>query len=121
MKKEDFNLGDYNYEITVDDILVEINKDNMNEKTVAYANEILKLYISKKKEIIDYILNDCVLDFYESCFSKDEITKRLHEADIKIISDNWGTLTWLNHELDEHIISVEFNDDMQLSYVSIDG
>lgn len=121
MKREDFTLGDYDYETIVDGILVTIKKDAISEKTVAYANKILELYLSKKPEIIDYILNDRVLDFYGDAYTKDEIVEKLNEADIEIISDNWGTLTWLNHELDEHIIEVEFNNDMQLSYVSIDG
>jgi len=121
MKKEDFVLGDYYYEAIVNGIAVKINKDAMNEKAITYADNILKLYVSQKPDIIDYILNDSVLSFYEDNFTKDEIIKRLKEADIEIISDKWGKLAWLNHDLDEHIIEVEFGDDLQLSYVSIDG
>lgn len=121
MKNEDFILGDDAYETEVDGIIVRIRENEMNEKTVAYANKILKLYLSKKQEIIEYILNDSLLDFYEGRYAKDEIVEKLKEADIEIISGKWGTLTWLNHELDEHIIEVEFYDDMQLSYVSING
>lgn len=121
MKKEDFNLGDYYFESEVDGVLIKIGKDTMNEETVAYANKVLELYLSMKPEIIDFILNDSILDFYESSYTKDQIVKKLNEPDITILSDKWGTLTWLNHELDEHIIVVEFDHDMQLSYVSIDG
>lgn len=121
MKKEDFVLGKYAYETRVDGILVKIHADALNEETIAYAKKTLELYFSKKPEIIDYILNDSILDFYEDRYTKDEIVEKLKEADIEVISDKWGKLTWLNHELDEHIIEVEFNDDMQLSYVSIDG
>jgi len=121
MKKEDFILGKYGFEIEVDGISVTIQKEAMNEKTVAYANKILEMYVSKKPEIIKYILKDRVLDFYGDAFTKDEIVKSLNEADIEVINDNWGMLTWLNHELDEHIIEVKFNNDMQLSYVTIDG
>jgi hypothetical protein len=122
MKEEDFILGEYDFETEVDGILVTINKDAMNEKTVAYANKILKMYVSKKPEIIEYILNDRVLDFYGDAFTKDEILEKLNEPNIEIINDNWGALTWLNHEIDdEHIIEVKFNNDMQLSYVTIDG
>jgi hypothetical protein len=121
MRKEDFILGDYDYEAEFDGILMIIRKDVMGEKIVDYANKILELYLSKKTEIIEYILNDSVFDFYRDAYTKNEIVEKLNEADIEIISDNWGTLTWLNHKLDEHIISVEFNNDLELSYVSIDG
>lgn len=121
MKKEDFILRDYDYETEVNGILISINKDSMNEVTVAYASRMIELYLSKKSEIIDYILNDSVLNFYGDSYSEDEIVSKLNEAKIEIIQENWGKLIWLNHELDEHIIEVEFGNDMELSYVSIDG
>jgi hypothetical protein len=121
MKKEDFILGDYGYQTEVYGISVTIQEDVMSEKTVAYANKILELYLSKNQEIIDYILNDRVLDFYGDVFTKDEIIEKLNEADIEIIDDNYGILAWLNNDIDEHIIEVEFNDDIQLSYVTING
>jgi len=121
MNIEDFILDDYNYESKVDGILVKIKKDSMNEETVVYANKILGLYLSKKSEIVEYILNDRLMDFYGSVYTRDEIVEKLKEADIEVISNKWGILVWLNHELDEHIIEVEFNNDLQLSYVSIDG
>lgn len=122
MNKEDFILGDYNYETEVNGILVSINKDTMSERTVDYANRILELYLSKKTEILEHIINDALLEFYGDWYTRDEIIEKLNEANIEIIEENWGKLIWLNHELDDdHIIEVEFNNDMELSYVSIDG
>lgn len=121
MNKEDFILDDNYFETKVDGILVKIHKDSMNKNTVEYANKILDLYFYKKPEIIDYILNYRVLDFYNGRYKRDEIIEKLKEADIEIINERWGCLNWKNHDLDEHNIQVEFNDEMQLSYVSIDG
>lgn len=121
MKIEDFILDDHYYETQKNGVLVKIYKESMNQNTVAYANKILDLYLYEKSKIIDYVLNRCVLDFYHDSYNKNEILEKLKEADIEIINDRWGCLTWLYHDLDEHTIQVEFNDDMQLSYVSIDG
>lgn len=121
MIREDFILMNNNYQVKVNDVLVQIRKDAMNEKTVDYANKILNWYLSNKYEIIKYILNEGVLEFYGDDYTEEEIIEKLHEANITFIEDNWGTFTWLNHELDEHIIQVEFGNGMQLSYVSIDG
>lgn len=121
MNVGDFVLDDYYYETEAEGVLVKIHKDSMNQNTVAYANKILDLYFYKKSEIIEYILNYCVLDYYEGNYNRDEILEKLKEADIEIVNDRWGCLSWKNHDLDEHIIQVEFNDEMQLSYVSIDS
>lgn len=121
MNKEEFGLAESYYQTEVDGVLIKIHKDSMNQNTVAYANKIFDLYFYKKSEIIEYVLNYCVLDFYDGSYKKDQIIEKIKEADIEIINERWGYLTWRNHDLDEHIIQVEFNDEMQLSYVSIDG
>lgn len=121
MNKEDFVLGDLDYESEVEGIILHISKDAMNDSSIAYAYKLLGLYKSNKSKIIDYILNEGVLDFYKSRYSKNEIIEKLKEAEITIINSNWGTLTWINHNLDEHIIEVEFVNDLHLTYVSIDG
>lgn len=121
MNKEDFILGDLDYESEFEGIIVHISKYAMNDSSIAYAHKILMLYKSNKSKVIDYILNEGVLDFYKSRYSTNEIIEKLNDAEITIISSNWGTLTWINHNLDEHIIEVEFVNDLQLTYVSIDG
>ncbi len=121
MNKEDFVLDGCYYQTEVDDVLIKIHKDSMNKNTVGYANKIFELYFYKKSEILEYVLNYRVLDFYGGSYKKNEIVEKIKEADIEIINERWGYLTWRNHDLDEHIIQVEFNDEMQLSYVSIDG
>ncbi|NMC55934.1 MAG: hypothetical protein GYA50_01765 [Eubacteriaceae bacterium] len=93
----------------------------MNDSSIAYAYKILRLYKSNKSKIIDFILNEGVQDFYKSRYSRNEIIEKLNKAEISIISSNWGTLTWINHNLDEHIIEVEFINDLHLTHVSIDG
>ncbi|PYG88782.1 hypothetical protein LY28_01138 [Ruminiclostridium sufflavum DSM 19573] len=121
MKREDFILSDPYYETEAEGILIKIHRDFLNQSSIAYANKIFELYLYKKSEVIDYVLNHSVLDFYKSRYARNEIAEKLNEADIEIMNDRWGCLTWRNHNLDEHIIQVEFNDEMQLSYVSIDG
>ncbi|UWG96264.1 hypothetical protein LPY66_15340 [Dehalobacter sp. DCM] len=82
MKREDFVLSNNSYEIEVDGISVKIRKDAFDEKSVTYANRIFELYLSKKHEIIGYILSKCLLDFYSGSYSKDEIVNGIKEAQI---------------------------------------
>ena len=112
-------LGDY-YEETINGVVMKIQKKNYNTKTLAYAYKIAELYSFKKSDILDYVLSKTA-DFYSSKYTADEIKAKLNEPHIEILSENWGVLVWLNHQLDEHIIQCEFGNDMQLSYVSLGG
>jgi hypothetical protein len=120
MTTNDFIKGDYGYTANINSISITI-REELNDELITYADRILSLYLTNKQKIFSYILNDSVRSFYNDRFTDIEITKKLHDADIEIISENWGSFVWLNSELDEHIVQVEFNNDMDLSYVSIDG
>ena len=116
----DFVLaGDY-YEEKINDIIIKIQKKNYNSKTLAYAYKIAELYSLKKSDILDYVLLKTA-DFYNSRYTADEIKAKLNDPYIEILSENWGVLVWLNHQLDEHSIECEFGNDMQLSCVSLNG
>ena len=112
-------MEDY-YEQKINDIVIKIQKKNYNSKTLAYAYKIAELYSLKKSDIIDYVLLK-TSNFYSSRYTVDEIKAKLNDPYIEILSENWGVLVWLNHQLDEHIIECEFGNDMQLFYVSLSG
>ena len=115
-----FSLNDGYYEKTLNGIVVKISKENYTDATSEYAYKIAELYNSKKAEIFNYIAQKTT-KFYSSRYSTEEIKARLNDPYIEIFSENWGALVWLNHQLDEHIIECEFNNDMQLFYVSLSG
>ena len=69
---------------------------------------------------MDYVIQK-TLDSYGTQYTSDEMKEKLHKPHIEIFSENTGALVWLNHELDEHIITCEFGNDLQLSYVTLDG
>lgn len=121
MKGLFFKKDQTHFETVLRGITVRINKKEKNRRTVAYAENIVELYLNRKKEIIDYILENQVAEFYKGRYTADEIRAKLYDPEIEILSDDWGTMVWINHELDEHIIQVEFDGDMELSYVTIDG
>lgn len=111
--------GDY-YEKMLNGVAIKISKQNYNAATLEYAYKITELYSVKKADILDHIVLKTA-EFYSSQYSSDEIKTKLNDPHIEILSENCGVLVWLDHQLDEHIIQCEFGNDMQLSYVTLDG
>lgn len=120
VRYSDFTLTGEYYEETLNGIVTKISKKNYNAATLEYAYKIAELYAVKKADVLDYVLQKTV-EFYCPKYSADEIKTKLNDPYIEILSDSFGVLVWLNHQLDEHIIQCEFGNDMQLSYVSLDG
>ncbi len=135
MKKEDFEYGDSEYYIDEEKYLIIISNEIFNEETVEYANKIIERYEKEKDKILDYMLEKNLREFYNSIYdySDEYIKNNIGRPQITInfkkddTHPEWkfnyaGIIEFCDSNLDEHIISIEFVDDLDLSeYVQIDG
>ena len=141
MRKEDFKYGDSEYYIEDkyvcenQEYLIIIDKNIFDEETVEYANRIIDKYEKEKDKILDYMLKKCLREFYNSIYnySDEYIRNNIGRPQISInfkkddSHPNWkfnysGSIEFCESKLDEHIISIEFVDDLNLSeYVQMDG
>lgn len=134
MKKEDFKYGSLEYYIDDEyvfecqEYLIIISKDIFDEETVEYANRIIEKYIKEKEKILDYMLKKRLRAFYNSIYnySDEYIRNNIGRPQIHIdfrkddTHPNWkfnyaGIIDFCESKLDEHIISIEFVDDLNLS------
>ncbi len=141
MKKEDFKYGaekyyiDDEYILDCEDYLLTIDEKIFDDETIKYANEIIEKYKKEKENIIESMLNNRLRDFYNRIYNyTDEyIKENIGRPRINIISrkddkhPNWkfeyaGVIEYCETKLDEHIISIEFIDDLDIDdYVQMDG
>ena len=106
----------------------------MSNETLQYATEIIEKYFSEKDKILDYFLDIELRDFYKTNFgySDEYIKKNLGKPYITINFKNEGKSNWKfkyagiidynENKLDEHIISIEFSDDLKFDdYMQFNG
>ena len=100
-----------------------------------YVSSVIEKYQKEKDKIFDYMLQIRLREFYSSVYnySDEYIRNNIGRPRISIISrkddahPNWkfnyfGVLEFCESKLDEHIISIEFIDDFNLSKdVQMDG
>lgn len=134
MKKEDFKFGNSKYYIEDEyvyesqEYLIIISKDIFDEDTVEYANRIIEKYMKEKDKLLDYMLKKRLREFYNSIYnySDEYIRNNIGKPQISIefkkdhFHPDWkfnyaGTIEFCESKLDEHIISIEFIDDLNLS------
>lgn len=93
------------------------------EKYEAIAQNFSKKYYEKLSVIIEFMLHDRLLDFYENY---------IKELNVDIVKENLGApmidldmhqITYCEQTLDnEHIFTVEYGEDLDdLLYCSVDG
>lgn len=141
MKKEDFKYGNSEYYIEDEyvfeskEYLIIINKDIFDEETVEYANRIIEKYIKEKDKILDFMLKIRLRDFYSSVYNYSDEYIKNNMGRPKITIDfkkddshpNWkfqyaGIIDFCESKLDEHIISIEFVDDLILDgHIQMNG
>lgn len=141
MKKEDFKYGypeyyiEDKYVFESKECLIIINKDIFDEETVEYANRIIEKYVKEKNKILDVMLKIRLREFYSSVYnySDEYIKNNIGRPQIKIdfkkddSHPNWkfqyaGIIDFCESKLDEHIISIEFVDDLKLDdHVQLNG
>lgn len=127
IKKEEFKLAEKemfafeSYITKKNEILIIIRSEAFNIEGIEYAQFILNKYLENKEMVIEHLLEKRLRKCYENIFDEDFIKNNLNNPQIEIIEDGWAVITWLNHNLDEHIIELEVNRDFQLLGVTLDG
>ena len=115
--------------------LLIIDKEIFDDKTIEYANEIIKKYEQEKDILLEYMLEKGLRDFYNNTYnySDEYIKENIGRPQIRVDykkddkHPDWkfqyaGVIEFCESNIDEHIISVEFMDDLKLSEnVQIDG
>lgn len=125
--KEDFKLAEkelFAYESYItekENILVIVRKDCFNDSSIKYAKYILNHYLENKNQIIDYLLENKLLKAYGQYYTEEYIRENLNDPQIEIIDNEFAVITWVYHNLDDHIIEVEVYKDFKLSNVIIEG
>lgn len=140
MEKEDFKLGDPDlfiddaYVLKTEDYILIIDKDIFDDDTVKYAEKITEKYKNNKDLVLNYALDNRLRIFYGSShgYSDQYIKDNIGRPQIKIYSKKddehpeWkfnyaGAFEFCESNLDEHVIIVEFCDDLIMNSVQIDG
>ncbi|MDR2105628.1 MAG: hypothetical protein LBP51_07745 [Deferribacteraceae bacterium] len=110
MEKNDFKYNEKfkQYSLEVGGMQVEIDSYYMTNKTLKLAEEVLKLYPSKLKEISEYLAEAGIFTAFYGDRPATEVAEKLHEPIIRV-TEMGGVLSYTSHELDEeHIIELEF-------------
>lgn len=133
MKKENFEYIDEKYVLESDEVLLTISEDIFDDETIEYANSVVEKYKKEKDSILDYMLERRLRDFYGEDHDDEFIKNNLGRPQINIeqkkdgAHPDWnfeyfGSIEFLESNLDEHIITIEFADALRLSKnVQIDG
>lgn len=109
------------YEYKYKGLKVIITADEIKADLTNYADEIIDYYFNNKEKVINHLLEKFEKDgWYVNHYTKDEIIEKIGKPTIYVSKVNSGELTYLNNELDEHLITIELYG-LELSYVTIDG
>ncbi len=133
MEMKDFKYKDLDkYVFEDEDYILVISKDIFDEETVQYANEMIDKYQKEKEIILQHMLEKRLRKFYNN-YSDEYIKRNIGRPKISIdfrkdkYHPNWkfkyaGIIDFIENRLDEHIISIEFIDDLQLdNSIQING
>ena len=112
-------VEDY-FESRMNEVLMRIYRKQYNNETYIYAYNILKAYLERQDEIVNYVVS-VISKFYSTKFTPEEIKEKLGRPQIEISDANSGIIVWANHKLDEYVINCEFVNDLFPIGVSIDG
>ena len=123
-----------NYIKQTDNYTLEISSDIMSEETLQYATKIIEKYFKEEDEILNYFLDIGLREFYKKNFDySDQYIKDNLGAPYVTINfknegnDNWkfkyaGIIDYTESKLDEHLISIEFSDDLKFDdYIQFNG
>lgn len=137
LKKENFTLDEKTeaYEFECPDFKLIISSDIYGEDTINYAMKITNKYIKEKDLILNKMLDIQLREFYKSNFNytDNDIKEKIGKPQIKIDfkkdknHPQWnfeyaGIIEFCENKLDEHIISIEFKDELILkNTIYLDG
>lgn len=141
MKKDEFTYGNSalyiqdKYVFECNKYIIIIWKDIFDDDTIEYANKIVEKYNQEQDKIFNHMLDNGLRDFYNSAYnySDEYIKNNIGRPQITIDSKkdeshpNWkfqyaGIIDFCESKLDEHIISIEFVDELNLDkHVQMNG
>lgn len=141
MRKDEFTYGNSalyiedRYVFECDKYIITICKDIFDDDTIEYANKIVEKYNQEQDKIFNHMLDNGLRDFYNSAYnySDEYIKNNIGRPKITIDSKkdeshpNWkfqyaGIIDFCESKLDEHIISIEFVDELNLDeHVQMNG
>ncbi len=129
MNKTDFKYEDLEkyiekaYVYDNKNYLLVIDEKIFEEETIQFAENVIKRWLNYKDEIIEYMLDLRLRKWYKD-YTDEYIKTNIGRPKITIDSKNDGTKMWnykysgiidfLEHNLDNHIISIEFFDELKL-------
>lgn len=98
-----------------------ITANEINDELTTYANQVIEKYLKNKDKFINYLFEKFEKDeWYVKDHTKDEIIAKIGKPTIYVSKVNWSEITYLNNELDEHLITIELYG-LELSHITIDG
>lgn len=98
-----------------------ITADEVKEELTNYADQIIEYYFENKDKVINHLFEKFEKDeWYVKDHTRDEIIGKIGKPTIYVDDVNYGEITYLNNELDEHLITIELYG-LELSHVTIDG
>ena len=98
-----------------------ITADEVKEELTNYADQIIEYYFENKDKVIKKKKKKFKKDeWYVKDHTEEEIIEKIGKPTIYVDEANWGEMTYLNNELDEHLITIELYG-LELSHVTIDG
>jgi hypothetical protein len=135
VKKENFVLTEDGYVFDCYEFKLIISEDIYDDDTIEYAKKIANKYITDKDSILNYMLEADLREIYGTNFNyTDEyIKKNIGKPQITINfkkdenHPQWkfeyaGIIDFCESKLDEHLISIEFKDDLILDdYIQLNG
>lgn len=135
LKKDNFIVAEDSYQFECNDYKLIISKNIYDDETFEYAKKITNKYLTDKDSILNHMLEVGLREFYKNNFKySDEYIKRnIGKPQIIINFKNdgkhpqWnfkysGIIDFCESNLNEHLISIEFNDELVLDdNVQING
>ncbi len=119
---------DEEYMLETNDYVLIMNQDLYQESEInEYKAQLIKKYQQDKKQILNHLLKNGVSEFYSGVYGYDDetILSKLGKPTISIdmkIGGFAGHIAYCHSTLDEHLVTVEFVDNLKLSQnVQIDG
>lgn len=98
-----------------------ITTDEVNEELTNYADKVIEYYFENKEKVINYLFEKFDKDeCYVKEHARDEIIEKIGKPTIYVNKVNFSEITYLNNELDDHLITIELYG-LELSHITIDG
>lgn len=131
--KNDFNLENELYNFETKEYKLSISQDIFDDETVSYAKKIINHLLEEYDSFMNELLDLDLRNIYGEKYSDEDIKKNIGKPEITVNfkkdeeHSNWkfeyaGIIDFTENQLDEHIISIEFTDNLELDdYIQMNG